>query len=30
MEIRERDRRRENGLYHPVAGEAIAEPGAAS
>src|SRR6478735_5554439 len=30
MEIRGRDRRKENGLYHPVAGAAIAEPGATS
>jgi hypothetical protein len=28
MEIRGRDRRKENGLYHPVAGAAIAELGA--
>jgi mRNA interferase RelE/StbE len=30
MEIRGRDRRKENGLYHPVAGAAIAELGATS
>jgi hypothetical protein len=30
MEIRGRDRRKENGLYHPVAGGAIAELGATS